>query len=298
MKKVMRVYLIVLIVLFVLLSFLDGRGVYTLEKKVWKLQKNYYELAKDPQAVSSRTFNDLIEKCQYVIDSHGDSPLSRGVMIMVGQIYELTKDFDLARKMYNDIFEKYKDNDEFSAEAKFLIGKTYESNGEWSTAEALLRDVSLNYMLTAVGMDIPIYIARYYRQNNDYQKTLDAYAEALAHYKSIISSNPDSFAELSAMRLLAKCYFEQNRWKEAIESLGDILHKYGTSSYLSLNDADVIIKTINGVSAFKLKDVDVAIDLYKGLIADDPKRPLSVYLQQMIDGFQQLKEEDDKKSTE
>lgn len=298
MKKVLRFYLIILFVIFIVFSFLDRKGLYNLEKKIWKLQKDYFELAKDPLTVSDRTFNDLIEKIEVLVKDNPDSDLIREVMILVGRIYELKKDFDAARLEYEHIFNKYKEDDNLSAEVRFLIGKTYEKEGDWEKAELVYRNVSLDYMLTPVGLDVPMYITRYYRKINNYKETLDAYSEAIAHYKIIIAAQPDSLVDLSAMRLLSKCYFEQQRWQESVETLGEILMKYGSSSYLSLKDADVLIKTINVIATFKMKDTDIAVELYQEIIAQNPKSPLGKYLQLMVDGFEQYKEQNDQQFIE
>jgi len=50
------------------------------------------------------------------------------------------------------------------------------------------------------------------------------------------------------------------------------------------------IKTINIVSAYQLKDYDVAIQLYQGIIDRNPEFPLRGYLKKVIDAFNQLKE--------
>ena len=92
------------------------------------------------------------------------------------------------------------------------------------------------------------------------------------------------------MRHLSNCYLDQNRWAEAISTLGSTLEKYSTSDYLTVKDVDLIIKTINITAAYKLKDYDVAIRLYQEIIARNPGHPLINYLHKVIDAFNQLKE--------
>jgi len=118
---------------------------------------------------------------------------------------------------------------------------------------------------------------------------MSAYEFAIRHYLSISSAHANTKAGLSALRHLANCYLDQNRWEDAISTLGLILEKYSTSDYLTTKDADMVIKSINITAAYQLKDYDVAISLYEGIINQNPRHPLNDYLNKVIDAFNQLK---------
>ena len=118
---------------------------------------------------------------------------------------------------------------------------------------------------------------------------MDAYESAIRHYTGIASQYDRSKEGLSAMRHLANCYLDQNRWMEAINTLGSILEKYSSSEFLTVKDVDLMIKTINITTAYKLKDYDIAIRLYQGIITRNPGHPLKSYLYKVIDAFNQLK---------
>ena len=146
------------------------------------------------------------------------------------------------------------------------------------------------YPLTDVGLNTPIHIANYYRNQNDFQGAMNAYEFAIRHYSSIATTHDNTKAGLSAMRHLSNSYLDQNRWLEAITTLGIVLEKYSTSGYLTIKDVDLIIKTINITAAYQLKDYDIAISLYKKIIARNPGHPLKDYLNKVINAFNQLKE--------
>jgi len=92
------------------------------------------------------------------------------------------------------------------------------------------------------------------------------------------------------MRNLSNCYFDQNRWMDAINTLGAILEEYSTSEFLTVGEVDVMIKSINITAAYKLKDYDVAVSLYQSILDRNPQHPLKKYLNQVISAFNQLTE--------
>ena len=94
----------------------------------------------------------------------------------------------------------------------------------------------------------------------------------------------------NALRYLSNCYLEQDQWNEAIGTLGSILEIYASSGHLTVKSADMMVKTINIISAYQLKDYDVAIRLYQGILDRNPEQPLRDYLKKVVDAFNQLKE--------
>jgi len=119
---------------------------------------------------------------------------------------------------------------------------------------------------------------------------MDAYESAIQYYSATASTYDGKEAGLTALRYLSNCYLEQKRWREAVEVLGEILEKYSSSGFLNVKSADTVIKTINVVSAYQLKDYDVAVGIYRKIIDASPDHPLNGYLKKMIDAFNQLKE--------
>jgi tetratricopeptide (TPR) repeat protein len=104
------------------------------------------------------------------------------------------------------------------------------------------------------------------------------------------SSHDGTKVGLNALRYMSNCYLEQNRWKEAIETLGTVIEKYSGSGYMTIENADMTIKTINVVSAYQLRDYNVAIGLYQRIIERNPNHRFRGYLEKVIDAFHQLRE--------
>ena len=290
MKKILLTYTAVLLVLFIIFSVLGTKGEYAVERKVWKLHKQYADILKDPNVIPDKTFEKVIKGYQKIIEQHPQSRLTQGIRFIIGRVYLLKKDYTTARAKFNEIVGLYPDNPETQAQAFTAVGQSYELEKNWPEAAKTYEQILKDYPLTPTGLGIPIYLANHHKNANDYQKTMGAYERAITHYTSIASKNPDSFIEFNALRYLANCYLEQKRWTEAINTLGKILEKYADAQHMNVQTADTIIKTINVVSSYQLKDYDAAINIYKNIISKKSDHPLNAYLRKMIDAFTALKE--------
>jgi tetratricopeptide (TPR) repeat protein len=289
-KRAVFVYSAVLLGLFGILSVWTREGDYAVEKKAWKIYKRQVDIAKDPIAVPQKTFERIAGEYTRLIHRHPHSRLTPGLYIRLGEIYALKEDYKTARETFHKVIELYPGSQELSAEAMFQIGKTYEFNQNWTDARNVYSRIITDYPRTDTALSVPIYIASYYKSQNDFQKAIEAYEAAIKHYAKTASDHENTRIGLNALRYLSNCYLDQNRWTEAMDTLGRILEKYAASEYLTVKNVDMMIRTINVVAAYQLKDYDAAVQLYQGIIDRNPGHPLQAYLRKVIGAFHQLRE--------
>lgn len=289
MKKTIIIYVGILAGLFVILSLLGRNSEYAIEQKTWKVQRQYFDILKDPKVIPEQTFLDVIRDYEKIIRRYPESKLTQGLRLLVAQVYFLKKDYESAHKKLNETIKLFPNNKELQAEALGAIGRIYETQENWPQAKKTYDRLMADYPLTQAGLGVPIYVANYFKQKNDYQKTVEAYDRAIAHYSSLAAQNPDSAAEYSALRYLSNCYLDQKRWREGVETLGKVLAKYAKAEYMNVQTADIIIKTINTVSVYQLKDYDLPIRIYQNIIEENPNHPLKDYFQKMADALASLK---------
>lgn len=289
MKKTILIYGGILVGLFVILSLLGRNSEYAIEQMTWKVQRQYFDILKDPKVIPDQTFLNVIRDYEKIIKRYPDSKLTQGLRMLVGHVYFLKKDYDSAHKKFNEIIKLFPDNKELQAEALGAIGRVYETQENWPQAKKTYDRLIADYPLTQTGLGVPIYIANYFRQKNDYQKTLEAYDRAIAHYNSLAAQNPDSATGYVSLRYLSNCYLDQKRWREGVDTLGKILDQYAKAEYMNVQTADIIIKTINTVSVYQLKDYDLPIRIYQNIVEKNPNHPLKDYFQKMVNALASLK---------
>lgn len=289
MKKVVLIYIGILAGVFVLFSLLDRNSDYAVEQMAWKVQREYMDILKDPKVVPEQTFNKVIRDYQKIIERYPDSKLTPVIRMLVGNLYHVKKDYETSREKFNEVIKLYPQNRELQAQALSAIGRTYEAQDNWPGARKVYDRIVADHALTRTGLGVPIYIANHYKAQNDYQKAMDAYDRAITHYNTLAAQNPDSPAEYNSLRYLSNCYLDQKRWKEAAEILGKITNKYGRPEYMNIRTLDTILKTINTVSVYQLKDYELPLQIYQDIITKDPNHPWKDYFQEMIDTLSTLK---------
>ncbi|MBI5150116.1 MAG: tetratricopeptide repeat protein [Candidatus Omnitrophica bacterium] len=289
MKKLLLTYLAVLSGVFIVLSLWGLNSDYAIEQMAWKTQKEYFDILKDPKVIPEQTFNKVIAGYEKVIQRHPDSRMVPGLRFLAAHVYYLKKDYATARQKFEEIIKLYPSNNELHAESLAAIAHTYEAENNWPQAQKVYNGIFTEFPKTQTGMGVPIYLASYYKGKNDYQKTMEAYERAIQHYAQLASQNPDSPVEFNALRYLSNCYLEQKRWREAVETLGKVMVKYGRGNYMNLRTAETIIKTINAVSIYQIKDYDLPIQIYQNIIQQNPDHPLNAYFQKVIGALNTLK---------
>ncbi len=289
MKRLLLIFTGILIGLFIFLSFLDRNGEYNAEQLIWKANQKFYELSKDPNSVPDKTFIQLDKRYQVMVDRFPNSPLAKKAQISIGRMYLVKKDYQTARDKVQRIFKKYPKDSDICAEATSIIGKSYELAGDWPNAFKVYNDIMRKYPITEIGMNVPLYIANYYRAKKSTTNAQQAYNTAIAYYKDLALNHPNSVVEFKSLRLLAHCYFFQRMWREGVTVLGNILVKYPTGEFLSLHQIDLLLRAINAISITQIKDYDLPIQIYQNFITEHPKHSLNKLLKEMIAALTTLK---------
>ena len=292
MKKVLFSFLLILGGLYLILSFLDRDGNYTIEQRLWKINKQLLEVAKDPAVVPDQKFADIAEQYAQLVKDFPRSKLSSRAQILQAQVYIVKKDYETARKKLQEVFTLYPDNESVLAEAQMAIAKTYELGGDMASAEKAYKVLIEKYPTSNAGLGTPIYLVNYFREKNNTAKFIDTFNEAVSHYKKLAEENPNSELEFNSLRFLANCYFLHKNWREGLDVFGDILLKYPNP-----RAASQIVQTINAISVIELKDFNVPIEIYGNILKQKPDHPLAKNLEKMIAGFNELKDKNVKITT-
>ncbi|MBF0478084.1 MAG: tetratricopeptide repeat protein [Candidatus Omnitrophica bacterium] len=287
MKNTIKIYVGILVVIFVVLAILGYRGNYSLERKIWGLQKQYAQIVKDPQGVPDNAIKRVIENHKKIIAKYpGNNPIITQVYFALGNLYMLRKDYAQAREEFTIILDVYKNNAEADSEALFAIGRCYELSGKWDQALGFYQRVNNEYPLTKAGMVAIGYIGGYYKKINDFQKAVDAFDRAIEFYKKIAKNYSDKMAGLAALNLLSDCYLAQDRWTEALDNYQRILLDYGSKGALLPVQMQILVQKINSIAVKELKDYGAAIAVYQQFLDKYPDNPFSPGFKKLV---QQLK---------
>lgn len=289
MKKTFAIFGSIIIFLFIFLSIVDNSD-YGLEKRLFRVQKQFNQAARDPRAVPDQKFDHIVEQYRKLIEKYPHSKEVPKIYMQMGMTYLLKQDIGKARTTFQEIINKFPENEEICTVALLNIGNTFESEKKEKEAIDIYEGILSKYPLTEVGLNMPLYMANYYLKVDQKEKSNEMIRRAVLFYKKISKENPQTLQEFNALRLLVTAYYAQENWREAVNTLGKILLDYGNKKYLTPQRANLIIKSINTVSITKVQDYHLPRDIYQKFMSQYPEHPLSKVLADMLNALKKLEE--------
>ncbi len=295
MKKTLLVLIGLLALTYVVLTLVDTKSEYILEKKLWRAQKDFVAISQDPKAAPDNQYEQAIAKYRKLIAKYPKARLTPQIYFQIGRLEEMRKNFDGARAVFKEAAEAFKDNNSIVADAMSRAGLSFEQQGKPADAVAIYTEIVKIFPKTRVGFSMPIYIASVYRRLGDPVKQNQALAEAEKFYNGILNETEDgSYAQIEVLRSLATVLMGQQKWDESYQVLERTLLTFARSQYLRPQAAAGLVRTLSVVGAGQLNDmarVSRTFDLFK---EQNPDHPLNAYLEQVKASLKQLKEDQKK----
>ena len=199
---------------------------FAIEKEFWRLQKQASKIFTNPDATPPRELETAVNKFDAFAKKYPQNYLAIEAEFNIARLYLAKKEFDNASAKLNSIIKKYTKSAVVCSEAEFLIGNSYELANNWGLALQQYKKLIQDYAVTPRGLGLPIYIAQQYETKYQPDKMLEAYQEAIAHYRELALKYPDSPLAYNAHSLVAKCYIVIKDWQNAVNSLKTITEKY------------------------------------------------------------------------
>ncbi|MFA5260184.1 MAG: tetratricopeptide repeat protein [Candidatus Omnitrophota bacterium] len=289
MKKTIILFLLILITVFAVLTFLD-KGEYAMEKQLWWTQKQYEQIARDPKAVPDQNYEDLVSQYRKIIRKFPNAKLTRKIYIKIGKIYLLKKDYVKARAGFQEAITRYSEDPVLQSEALMHIGNSFEIEAQYNEAQKVYRQIIEKYASTDIGMSMPMYLITLNSKIGRPADAEKASAEALVFYDTIAKKNPETKNAFAAQRMLAAVHFARGNTQKGLNVLGQMLSRYADSPLMTPQQIVLIVKTINTMSVANMKDYDTPIAIYQDFLNQNPRHQYSMYLQKTINGLKELKE--------
>ncbi|MBF0522887.1 MAG: tetratricopeptide repeat protein [Candidatus Omnitrophica bacterium] len=291
MKKTIIIFIVILAGLFIYLSYVDSKGEYAAEEALWKINKQAMEISKDPDSVPSATYERIEKKYYEFINKFPKSKLTPMAHILIGRLYAVQKNYSKALEKFKFVVKEYSQDPSVAITATIELGKIYEETKDYDDLIGTHKQILRNYPLTAIGLKVPVIIAKIYSNRGDQVSADKAYKDAIAHYKDVIGQKPDTFAAYESMRYAAVCYLDLGKQPEALTLLGGVLIKSANTGYLNRRTATVLLETIDSIAGVNMENRNLAIKIYKDFISAHPKHTLSAVMQTIIIKLGEIKAE-------
>jgi len=122
------------------------------------------------------------------------------------------------------------------------------------------------YPTSVKALDIPIFIAQYYKVKYQPEKMLAAYQDAIGQYKTLIEAYPNSLLAFNAYLLVSQCYIALKDWQMAVKTFETVIEKFNGKAKM-----DGAMFEMALIYAKQLKDKGKAKEILTRLNKEYPK---------------------------
>jgi tetratricopeptide (TPR) repeat protein len=271
-----------LILVFAVLTVLDLKSNYMAEKQLWKINRKFTEMTKDPKTTPDASFEKIFNKYMAFTEKFPDSRLTPMAKIFAGRTQIFLEDYTKARSIFENILKDHPDKPTLGAQVVAEIGRTHaiEKNGQ-KIIETYHRILD-NYPLTEIGLRTPLYLAKYHGDKKQYGKAKEAFERGIIHYKKLITEYPDTVVEYKALHFISACHLAQQRWQESMNIFEEIMLKFGKRKFFTPQEATALVRSINTIAMAKLNSKEIPIGIYNRFMEKYPDHPFNQILKKVI----------------
>ena len=252
-------------------------GIYSAEKRFWHATKSYDRLVKKGDKATAVDFQKVIDSLREITIRYPNWPSSAQAQFNIGQLYTMQGNYSKAKDEFGVITKDYPDNSDMCSKALFAVAVIYETEGNWPKALESLNKAESGYPSTGVSLQIPIYIARYYKAKGMAVESEAAYLAAAEKYKKMIKDNPKTYGALMAVDFASACYSDREKWDEDLDYLGGLVSGYPDTI---LVPKALFIKA--AIYEQKLNQPEKAREIYSEITEKYTKTPFAVAAAQRI----------------
>ncbi len=203
-----------------------GRDQYSVEREYWRINRQVRAIYINPVATPENELNRVIALLKSFSQRYPGNMLAAQAEFAVGRLYLVKSMHVRAREQFDLIARKYPKSVFIATECAFLTGRSYQQEGKRDAAIAEYSKLARKYPLTPRGMQMPMYIARYYSALHEPQKAAEAYGLAIAHYRKLAEENPSSKTALQSYAAIANCYSAKRDWSSVAATLETISERF------------------------------------------------------------------------
>lgn len=290
MKKTISILIILIVGLFIGLSFLGRNGDYDAEKALWRVNKKFIELNRDPEGVPPNAFNAIYNEYEGLAKKFSNTKYAPGMRILAARVYVVQKRFDEARSVLESIVKQNDGDENVQMQALFEIGKTYELEKNMEAMISNLKRIQGAYPDNGFSRNVPVLIAKTYADFGKTGLSREAYYEAILGYEKTIKAYPGTGVALDAQYVIGAAYSALNKWDDAVDAFGRALLDYSTVKELDINRAKGIVQAINLISLKNTRDLEKPVKIYQTFIEQNENHPFNAMLEEIIRRFNVVEE--------
>ena len=274
----------VLIAVFVTLSTLGAGGEYAAEKLYYRAIKTNNKIMANPDVIPPGQALYVENNLKKILEKYPKTKVATTANISLIEFYLFHKRYDDALLQADSIIKTYDKNPTILSTAYFLKGRAYEKQDKWQKALKEYEIVRDEYTKTQLGMQMPLYIAKYYSDKGKDTAAGEAYSNAASFYERLERENSGKVLGYISYTLLLQTYINSGNYDKAGKILGDTIDKY--RSGMTLNQ---LLPQVEIIYVKELQQPEKAIEIYKSIQQNYKDERLNKILQKRIDALSDKK---------
>lgn len=283
MKRTLIILSSILIAVFIALSILSSGGTYDAEKLLYGALRAGKKIMANPDVVPPSVAIYIEKNLRHIVRNYPGTSVAETARMKIAEFYVLTKHYDKAIEALDDIIYSSEKNMPKLSHALFLKGNVYEKKNQWFKALAVYRTLRDRCEDTALGLQIPLYVADYYTKNSMAAEAIGAYNDAASFYKRVSREKRGTIAGYRASNYLASSYMNLKRFDDAGRVVEEIMNSYpSTASYTQH------LPSVEYIFVKQLKEPKKALEIYKRVQQKTKNARLQAVLKKKISELEKI----------
>lgn len=222
---------------------------YEAEKALWEVSQLERKLVEEnPEGLEDEHRDQIIAALKRVTTAAPTDPLAAKAHFRIFQLQVKQENFDKAHATLDLVSNSFADNDDILAQAAYWKGRLYATDGQIDQAMAQYQSVMEQAPMTKIGLEMPLQIIRFYKDQGMEAKVEEATSQARQHYHGLIEEFSGTSVAGPINAYMLKLYTIEEAWDDMVEFWDDEIKKQIKRSDLvqaSLAKANVLAAKMN-----------------------------------------------------
>lgn len=281
MKKTIVILILILAGLYILLSAVTSENEYAAERLFYRAMKAHGKISANPDVAPPRLLEYVENNLKTLLIKYPKTEVARTAGITLAELYIVNKKYEDALSRVDLVIKAYDKNPAVLSAACFLKGLAYEKQGKWPAALKEYEKLRDNYTNTELGLQMPMYIAKYYDTNGRSADAKQAYADSAVFYKDLKEKYTGKALGYVSSMLLLQSYLNTKNYEEAGKIIEESIDKYASGTTLLQ-----LLPQVDSIIVKELKQPERAIKIYKSIKGKAKDERLIKFLDKRIEALE------------
>jgi len=277
MRKTIITLILILVAVYAVLSVLSLGDEYRAESLFYRAMKANEKIVINPDVAPPKLCAAVENNLRKILEGYPETTTAKSAHIALAEFYLYRKKYDKALSTLGEIIEAEGQDLRMLSKAHFYKGVVHEKQDEWDKAlkeYTILRDA---YTDTGIGLQMPLYIGRYYAEKGEKPEAAEAYEEAARYYEKLETENRGEMLGYAASTLLRQTYIILWKYEEAGRVVEETIDNYPSEqTYVQQ------LPSVELIFVKALKRPEKAVEIYKKIIEKTKNERLIKQLQKRI----------------